>query len=139
MTNSKYQGAVDLTGATVSLLCVLHCALTPLIFISKPILDSATITDGGLSGWEILDWGFLILSVGAVWYSAKHTLHQSLGYLLWIFWICGRNFRAYFMAYRRGYCSSSAKARFCWSVRGLGAFSPFVFAFDWFGASVFYR
>lgn len=86
MTNSKYQGAVDLSGATVSLLCAIHCTVTPLFFLAKPILNTTTILHGSQSFWEMLDWIFLLLSIGPVWYSAKYTLHQSFSYLLWIFW-----------------------------------------------------
>lgn len=75
----------DSLGASASILCAIHCAATPLLFLAKPILDGAE-SHGGFSLWGALDWVFLVLSFGAVWYSAKYTTHKSVPMLLWIFW-----------------------------------------------------
>jgi len=87
MTQSKYQPAVDLSGATVSLLCTIHCAVTPLLFLTRPLLDGAAPSRIGHAWWGGLDWIFLFLSLGAVWFSAKHTSNRNIRWLLWIFWI----------------------------------------------------
>ena len=75
----------DSLGAAASFLCAIHCAATPLLFLAKPILDS-TQSHKGIAWWGALDWVFLVLSFGAVWYSAKHTSHQTTPILLWVFW-----------------------------------------------------
>ena len=77
----------DILGTAASGLCAIHCALTPLFFAAKPLLESTTgeHTDGhGL--WGMLDYVFLILSLLAVWYSARHTTHTNLKWILWVAW-----------------------------------------------------
>ena len=77
----------DLLGASASLLCLIHCTITPLIFLAKPILDGATHAHEGPSIWGMLDWVFLMLSLVAVWYSARHTPSKRISLLLWGFWV----------------------------------------------------
>ena len=78
----------DWLGAAASGLCAVHCALTPVLFAAKPILTSAAVghTHGhGL--WASLDYLFLILSLLAVWYSARHTTHPTIKWVLWAAWV----------------------------------------------------
>lgn len=87
---AKYQKAADFSGVTFSLLCAIHCAITPLIFIAKPLLDHTSESHHhhhDLGWWGLLDFFFLVLSFVAVWYSAKYTSHQLYKTLLWGFWI----------------------------------------------------
>ncbi len=83
--SSKHQKIADYSGAAISFLCVIHCALTPLIFLAKPLITSAA-NDHQSRFWGMLNYVFLILSFIAVWYSTKHTLHPGYRRLLWIFW-----------------------------------------------------
>ncbi|MEM6892167.1 MAG: MerC domain-containing protein [Bacteroidota bacterium] len=78
----------DFLGVAASGLCAIHCALTPLFFAARPVLES---TMGhhhhhGDGFWGLLDYLFLVLSLVAVWYSAKHTHHKRIRWVLWAAW-----------------------------------------------------
>ena len=75
----------DWLGAATSGLCAIHCMLTPLFFAAKPVLESTGVEHAhGL--WGMLDFVFLILSLLAVWFSARHTTHSTLKWVLWFAW-----------------------------------------------------
>lgn len=87
MNQTKKIDYSDWLGAAASGLCAVHCALTPLLFAAKPAL--AGIVDEHAHGhglWSSLDYIFLTLSLFAVWYSARHTTHPTLKWVLWIAW-----------------------------------------------------
>ena len=72
----------------MSALCAIHCTLTPIIFAAKPILESTVHHDDhGHGFWRIFDFAFLILSLIAVRYSAKHTQNATFKWVLWAAWI----------------------------------------------------
>lgn len=75
----------DFLGALVSSLCVVHCLITPFIFIAH----STTISSGetSLIWWQNLDYLFLIISFFAVARSAKTTSSNFIKSSLWISWI----------------------------------------------------
>lgn len=77
----------DLLGAAASGLCAIHCTLTPIFFAAKPVLDS-TLGEYAHGGgfWAALDYVFLVLSLLAVWYSARHTSHKTIKWVLWVAW-----------------------------------------------------
>ncbi len=79
----------DILGATVSGLCTIHCLLTPLIFVARPLLDDTMGHDhhGHHSGlWAYLDYLFLVLSLIAVYLSARHSSRSSFKWALWLSW-----------------------------------------------------
>ncbi|MEL6277075.1 MAG: MerC domain-containing protein, partial [Bacteroidota bacterium] len=77
-------GRSDLLGVTASGLCAIHCTLTPLLFAAKPVMDTAVGEHAhGSAFWAILDYAFLALSLVAVWYSARHTSHSTIKWVLW--------------------------------------------------------
>ena len=88
MSNSSRLHQSDLLGVLASGLCAIHCALTPVFFAVRPLLETAH--DGHhhdhVGFWGALDYVFLILSLLAVWYSARHTSHASFKWILWIAW-----------------------------------------------------
>ena len=78
----------DLLGAAASGLCAIHCTLTPLFFAAKPVLDGALGEHAHCTGvWAVFDYVFLVLSLAAVWYSARHTNLASIKWILWIAWV----------------------------------------------------
>ena len=78
----------DWFGAAASGLCALHCAVTPLFFVTRPVLESTVDFHHHGSGfWSLLDYVFLALSLIAVWYSARHTTHKGGRRLLWDAWV----------------------------------------------------
>jgi hypothetical protein len=79
----------NLLGAAASGLCAVHCAVTPLLFAAKPILEHAAGDQGHAHGsplWAAFDYVFLVLSFVAVWYSVRNTNHRILKRVLWISW-----------------------------------------------------
>ena len=75
----------DWLGVAASCLCAIHCTLTPIFFAAKPIWET-TMGEHVHGIWEMLDYVFLILSLMAVWYSARHTTHTTLKWVLWFAW-----------------------------------------------------
>ncbi|MEO1011577.1 MAG: MerC domain-containing protein [Bacteroidota bacterium] len=77
----------DLLGVTASGLCAIHCALTPVFFAAKPLLETTMNKHvHGTGFWAQVDYLFLVLSLAAVWYSARHTVHTGIKKVLWGAW-----------------------------------------------------
>ena len=72
----------DIFGALASTLCVIHCIVTPLIFIAQ----TYSINNGETAPlwWRSLDYFFLMISLLAVYFSAKNTYKSYIKYALWI-------------------------------------------------------
>ena len=88
MEKTHYLQRSDLFGAVISSLCAVHCTITPLFFVVKPVLETSGARNiGSLEFWKYLDFVFLVLSVLAVWYSSRHTNYQRIKWILWISWI----------------------------------------------------
>ncbi|MEO1258341.1 MAG: MerC domain-containing protein [Bacteroidota bacterium] len=87
MNQTKNLEYSDWLGVAASGLCAIHCALTPLLFAAKPILEG-TMGEHvhGHFLWAAMDYIFLVLSFLAVWYSARHTTHATLKWVLWAAW-----------------------------------------------------
>jgi hypothetical protein len=83
MQNSSRLYQSDLLGVLASGLCAIHCALTPVFFAARPLLEGHH-HHGGF--WGALDYVFLIVSLLAVWYSARHTSHRTYKWVLWVSW-----------------------------------------------------
>lgn len=78
----------DWLGVATSGLCAIHCALTPVFFAAKPVLESTVGEHHHGSGfWALLDYVFLVVSLSAVWYSARHTHHKGIKIVLWGAWV----------------------------------------------------
>ncbi len=93
MTTSSISKKSDLLGIFSSGLCAVHCAITPLFFAAKPLFEQAVDHprhgDGhGPSGWAMLDYVFLLLSLLAVWFSTRHTNSRPIKTALWASWAC---------------------------------------------------
>ncbi len=74
----------DTFGALASTLCIIHCVVTPFIFIAH------TCAAGGCEAapvwWKSLDYIFLIVSFFAVERSAKNTSKNFMKPALWVSW-----------------------------------------------------
>lgn len=101
--NVKYS---DWLGASASGLCLIHCALSPFIFTAKPVfygMIGRPIHTHGF--WAELDYVFLIISLLAVWYSARHAHNIFLRWVLWAAWVAfaiGLLFEPYALAIGHG-------------------------------------
>ena len=73
----------DKMGIISSLLCLLHCAFTPLLFIYQPtILNS--YTDFPEIWWRLASLLIIPVSLYAVYRSNKNTTNKSLGVAMWV-------------------------------------------------------
>ena len=74
----------DVFGAIASLLCLIHCFATPLLFFShSSITGEALLTP---FWWEALDFSFLAISFLAIYRSTQTTSKKIMKFLLWSFW-----------------------------------------------------
>ncbi|MEO0340777.1 MAG: MerC domain-containing protein [Bacteroidota bacterium] len=77
----------DFMGVAASALCTIHCALSPLLFMTKPaVIQTFGRPAHSHDAWASLDYIFLILSLIAVWYSSEHTANDNLSWVLWGAW-----------------------------------------------------
>ncbi len=74
----------DLLGTMASSLCLAHCIATPFLFIAQA--SSATFTSGPPTWWKLIDYIFLLISFGAVYWSTKNTTISWIKPLLWGSW-----------------------------------------------------
>ena len=86
MKNIKYFTLKsDYFGVLTSLLCLLHCVITPLIFISYSSLNSEFSTS--FSWWKNLDYVFIFISFFMVYFSTRISKIKIIKYLFWLSWI----------------------------------------------------
>ena len=69
----------------VSGLCLIHCIATPFIFIAQTC--TRTCCAETPVWWKTMDYIFLVVSLAAVWFSAKETSKSWLKIILWINWV----------------------------------------------------
>ena len=73
----------DKMGIVSSLLCLLHCAITPILFISQPnILDN--YQELPELWWRLASLLIIPVSLYAVYKSYKNTTSRSLGIIMWL-------------------------------------------------------
>jgi hypothetical protein len=75
----------DIVGMLASGLCMIHCLATPLIFV---VQVSATCYEKGPWWWKMIDYAFLVISIIAIYYSAKKTSLQWMPTALYACWGC---------------------------------------------------
>jgi len=76
----------DIFGAIASSLCVVHCLLTPFLYLSNGILSKEL--DKTPFIWSNLDYIFILISFLAIYRSSRTTSKDFMKYALWISWIC---------------------------------------------------
>src|SRR5690606_15247155 len=72
---------LDRVGATRSLLCAIHCALTPLLLAGLPALGLSLWFDDGVE-WALVSFGSLIRLFSLGWSYRRHRALQALGLLV---------------------------------------------------------
>lgn len=75
----------DTIGAIVSTLCVVHCLLTPLLFVAQSY--TATHSHEAPYWWKNLDYLFILISIIAVYESTKKSTNKLIKAGLWMSWI----------------------------------------------------
>ena len=88
MNNSQLVTAInsksDLFGVVASSLCMIHCLVTPLIFVVQACTKSCC--EAGPWWWSLIDYLFLIISFIAIYYSAKVTSLKWMPMVLYLCW-----------------------------------------------------
>jgi len=80
----------DLFGAIASAVCLIHCLATPFLFVAHAEMHQHGQHHHGPSPlwWNVIDIIFLIISIGAVYWSAKSsskTWVKAVLYFSWLF------------------------------------------------------
>ncbi|MEM9919501.1 MAG: MerC domain-containing protein [Bacteroidota bacterium] len=75
----------DMFGAFASGLCLIHCLVTPLIFVAQACTTSCCAT--GPTWWGMIDYLFLGISIIAIYYSAKSTSIKWMPIALYASWL----------------------------------------------------
>lgn len=82
---SRIKQKSDLIGALASFLCMVHCMITPLLFIAS--VCSKSCCASAPSWWIWLDFFFLLISFFAVYRSTQITIKPWMKVALWISWV----------------------------------------------------
>lgn len=75
----------DILGALASTICLIHCLITPLIFVAQTCSKTCCAT--APTWWKLVDFIFLIISFFAVCHSTDLTPKSWLKISFWISWI----------------------------------------------------
>lgn len=75
----------DNLGALAGLLCFIHCMATPFVFVVKACSDSCC-SDSPV-WWKSIDYVFLIISFGAIYFATRNSSIQWIKGSLWGFWL----------------------------------------------------
>ncbi|GAB3563862.1 hypothetical protein GCM10027578_08310 [Spirosoma luteolum] len=70
----------DYVGITGSVLCLIHCLITPILVLTSTLLNHDTLRVGLVS----LDYVFIGVNILAVWSASRHT-SPAIGWALWAF------------------------------------------------------
>jgi hypothetical protein len=76
----------DTLGATASTLCLIHCLVTPVLFIVQTCTATCCNSSAVPDWWIFLDYLFLGVSFIAIFWSSKTTSKEWMKYAMWIAW-----------------------------------------------------
>ena len=74
----------DIIGSMASSLCLVHCIITPFIFISQACTKSCC-ADAPV-WWQSIDYIFIVISFFAIYRSAQTSSSKLIKKTLWITW-----------------------------------------------------
>ena len=75
----------DSIGSIASILCLIHCVVTPFIFITQACAISCCIKTP--IWWQSIDYIFILISFFAILRSTKTSSNKIIKISLWITWI----------------------------------------------------
>ena len=75
----------DTIGSLASSLCLIHCIVTPFIFITQACTNSCC-ADAPI-WWQSIDYIFLIISFFAIYRSTQTSTKLEIKIALWLTWI----------------------------------------------------
>ncbi|GAB3249172.1 hypothetical protein GCM10027347_06070 [Larkinella harenae] len=71
----------DYIGISGSVLCIIHCLITPVLLVSSSFLKNDTVRVGFLS----LDYVFIGVNILAVYFATRHFTTPAIKMCLWFF------------------------------------------------------
>ena len=71
----------DYIGITGSILCIIHCLITPILMVSSTLLADRTVRIGFLS----LDYVFIVVNIIAVFFAVRRASQPLVKVGLWSF------------------------------------------------------
>ncbi|GAB3950421.1 hypothetical protein GCM10028805_28420 [Spirosoma harenae] len=71
----------DYIGITGSVLCIIHCLITPILLLTSSVLQNSTLRVGYLS----LDYVFIVVNFIAVYFATRHYALPVIKRSLWGF------------------------------------------------------
>lgn len=74
----------DVFGMFASILCLIHCLITPFIFIAQTCMASCCASSP--LWWRNIDYFFVLISFFAVYSSTSKSNFLYIKYLLWLVW-----------------------------------------------------
>lgn len=77
--NSSRHGSADYIGITGSVLCIIHCIVTPILAVSSSLLFKDTLVEG----MHLLGYAFILINGVAVYYATRNTHSVQLNRFLW--------------------------------------------------------
>jgi len=75
----------DILGASASMLCMVHCILTPFLFAAQATVSS-TCSDISPMWWKTVDVLFLVITFFAIFFTSKNTLLKWIPTTLYMLW-----------------------------------------------------
>ena len=75
----------DTIGAIASILCVIHCLMTPVLFAAQSYL--AVQYEAIPFWWKNLDFLFVAISIVAVYRSSRNSTNKNIKSALWVSWL----------------------------------------------------
>lgn len=73
------QGNADYVGITGSVLCIIHCIITPVLAVSSSLFLKDTLAEG----MHLLGYVFIFINGLAVYYATRHMHSANLRRFLW--------------------------------------------------------
>jgi hypothetical protein len=80
-------GRADILGAISSAVCLLHCLLMPLVVNAHGLVHTYGNTTAGAhlhAGLALVDYLFVLLAIGSVYFSTQYTKEKTITIGLWI-------------------------------------------------------
>ncbi len=87
LVKNASQSKSDLLGGLTSSLCLVHCLLTPFLFVAQAGISGHHHHAKGPWWWGGIDVLFLVLSLAAVYWSVQKTSKQWLKYAFVVSWL----------------------------------------------------
>lgn len=77
----------DYVGVFASAICAVHCMATPILFVVQSCTSTCCDHESSPLWWSIIDYGFIVITLMAVYFSAKNATQSWIKWALYLSWI----------------------------------------------------